>query len=69
MLTNRQIEITKLACKGFSNPEIAKELKISPNTVKQHKSDIYKILFGFNMPKNNLKHTRLVKMAKVAGIY
>ncbi|MFQ5965368.1 MAG: DNA-binding response regulator [Candidatus Scalinduaceae bacterium] len=41
-LTKREIEIVKLICKGFSNKEILKSLKISEQSVKAHLSRIYK---------------------------
>jgi LuxR family maltose regulon positive regulatory protein len=40
-LTAREVEIMRLICKGFSNPEIARELVVSLNTVKKHTSNIY----------------------------
>ncbi len=43
-LTSRESEITKLILKGFSNKEIAKELEISPNTIKVHTKHIYEKL-------------------------
>ena len=39
-LSERQLEILKYAAKGFSNPEIAKLLGISMDTVKEHVSNI-----------------------------
>jgi LuxR family maltose regulon positive regulatory protein len=40
-LTPRELEILRLICKGYSNPEIASELMVSLNTVKKHTSNIY----------------------------
>lgn len=40
LLTNRQKEVAKYIAMGKSNDEIAKDLCISPNTVKQHISMI-----------------------------
>lgn len=35
-LTDREIEVLKLVCKGYSNKEIGKELGISHHTSKAH---------------------------------
>lgn len=40
-LTPRQIEIAKLISLGLSNPEISRELGISPKTVENHLTQIY----------------------------
>jgi LuxR family maltose regulon positive regulatory protein len=40
-LTARELDIMRLICKGYSNPEIARELVITINTVKKHTSNIY----------------------------
>ena len=40
-LTPRELEIMRLICKGYSNPEIANELVVSINTIKKHTSNIY----------------------------
>jgi LuxR family maltose regulon positive regulatory protein len=40
-LTSRELDIMRLICKGYSNPEIASELVITLNTVKKHTSNIY----------------------------
>ncbi|SRR6266498_3108147 len=39
-LTEREIEVLNLVAEGFSNPEIAKRLGVSRNTVKFHVSSI-----------------------------
>jgi DNA-binding NarL/FixJ family response regulator len=41
-LTKREIEIVEMICKGLSNKEIKKSLKISEQSVKAHLSRIYK---------------------------
>ena len=40
-LTNRELEILRLAAEGSSGPGIAEELVISPGTVKTHFENIY----------------------------
>jgi LuxR family maltose regulon positive regulatory protein len=40
-LTDREQEILELISAGLTNPEIAEELFISPETVKKHASNIY----------------------------
>lgn len=44
MLTNREKEVLKLLAKGYTNPEIAQMLYISPHTVKAHVAAILKKL-------------------------
>jgi len=40
-LTPRELEIVRLICNGYSNPEIASELVVTINTIKKHTSNIY----------------------------
>jgi LuxR family maltose regulon positive regulatory protein len=40
-LTPRELEIMRLICNGYSNPEIASKLVVTINTVKKHTSNIY----------------------------
>jgi LuxR family maltose regulon positive regulatory protein len=40
-LTPRELEIMRLICDGYSNPEIASELVVTLNTIKKHTSNIY----------------------------
>lgn len=43
-LTGRELQIVRLAAKGYTNPEIALELSVSINTVKTHLRKIYEKL-------------------------
>ena len=49
MLSERELEILLLICKGFSNQEIADELFISKRTVDKHRANI--------LSKTNCKNT------------
>ncbi len=40
-LTEREHEILQLVAAGLTNPEIAENLVISPQTVKKHAANIY----------------------------
>jgi LuxR family maltose regulon positive regulatory protein len=40
-LTEREMEVLRLICAGYSNPEIADELVITVNTVKKHAGNVY----------------------------
>ena len=40
MLTERENDVLKLICKGYTNQEIAKELFITPHTAKAHVASI-----------------------------
>ena len=43
-LSDRELEIARLLCKGKNNNDIASELFVSPNTVKVHTSNLYRKL-------------------------
>ena len=43
-LTQRQREVLRLILKGYSNLRISEELRITPNTVKQHAHAIFATL-------------------------
>jgi DNA-binding NarL/FixJ family response regulator len=40
-LTEREIEVLRLVARGYSNPQIAAQLTISPKTVSRHLESIY----------------------------
>ncbi len=42
LLTKTEIEIVKMICKGHSNKEIMKKLKVTEQSVKSHLNRIYK---------------------------
>ncbi len=41
-MSRRELQVAELVCKGFSNGEIAKDLKIKPGTVKTHLRNVYR---------------------------
>jgi len=43
-LTERQLEVLRLITQGLANKEIAKELRIARETVKQHAKAVYAVL-------------------------
>lgn len=48
-LTDREIEIIGLICRGFTNKDVGVMLKIAPKTVETHRSNIYSKLGISNM--------------------
>ena len=60
-LTERQIEVLRLLCNGFTSAEIAEVLHLSNRTVKFHKAELY----------NNLKirnENELIRVALYLGL-
>ncbi len=47
-LSEREIEVLRLMAEGLSNPEIARKLYLSPNTLKAHAQNIYRKLDAHN---------------------
>lgn len=43
-ISSRELEVLQLLAAGRSNKEIARELRVSPNTVKTHVSSLYEKL-------------------------
>jgi DNA-binding CsgD family transcriptional regulator len=41
-MSRRELQVAELVCKGLSNGEIAKELKMRPGTVKTHLRNVYR---------------------------
>lgn len=41
-MSTRELQVAELVCRGFSNKEIAKNLKIRPGTVKTHLRNVYR---------------------------
>ena len=41
-ISERELEISMLVCRGFSNREIAKKLQIKETTVKIHTRNVYR---------------------------
>ncbi|MHC4571437.1 MAG: response regulator transcription factor [Planctomycetota bacterium] len=41
-MSPRELQVAELVCRGFSNEEIAKDLKIRQGTVKTHLRNIYR---------------------------
>lgn len=41
-MSQRELQVAVLVCEGFSNGEIAKELKIKTGTVKTHLRNVYR---------------------------
>jgi len=43
-LSAREVEVLKLVAQGLTNPQIAQQLFISPNTVNRHLNSVYRKL-------------------------
>ena len=63
-LTARQLQVISLVGQGFSNKEIANELKISEGTVKQHIFAIFRLLNVSSRAKLALVSQRLSSTSK-----
>ena len=63
-LTARQLQVTSLVGQGFSNKEIANDLKISEGTVKQHIFAIFRLLNVSSRAKLAVVSQRLGSMSK-----
>lgn len=61
-ITDKELQVAKLACKRSTNKEIAKELKIAVGTVKTHLKSIFA-----KIPVHN-KISMLLKFAKDANV-
>lgn len=48
VLTKRELEVLQLVAKGFTAPDIAKELSVSLNTVETHRKNIVQKFRGRN---------------------
>jgi len=42
LLTTRQQQICDLLCQGFTTKEIARQLQVSPRTIEDHRTDVFK---------------------------
>lgn len=62
-LTSREGEIARLVATGLSNKQIARELAISPATVKNH---VHAILGKFDLPRRSAIGRQLQGQAQVA---
>ena len=58
-LTPREMEITSLIIKGYTNKDIAEKLHVSPNTIKTHLKNIYN-KFGIKKKKELIKMSSFV---------
>lgn len=49
-LTNRELEILEMICKGFSNPKISQELGLSQRTIDSHRARLFEKTGAKNAP-------------------
>lgn len=65
MLSDREIEIIRLVCRGFTNKEIASELYISEFTVSTHRKNIFRKTDTHNVASLMALATKLNLLPKV----
>jgi two-component system response regulator DesR len=58
-LTGRELEVLQLVAAGLTNAEIAAELRLSPNTVKEHASSMFRKLGARNRADAVVRAQRL----------
>lgn len=63
-LTARQLQLLELLHRGFSNQDICRFLKISPNTVKVHLANIYRTLEVSNRTEAALLYDQKIHLCK-----
>jgi len=50
VLTERELEVLELICKGMSNPEISKTLGLSQRTIDGHRAKLFEKTGAKNAP-------------------
>jgi len=68
-MSSREVQVAELICMGFSNEEVAKDLKIRPGTVKTHLRNIYRRIRVRNKIAMFLKVVdQATKFSAISGI-
>jgi DNA-binding NarL/FixJ family response regulator len=68
-MSRREVQVAELVCMGFSNEEVAKNLKIRPGTVKTHLRNIYRRIRVRNKITMLLKVVdQATKFSAISGI-
>ncbi len=68
-MSRREIQVAELICMGFSNEEVAEDLKIRPGTVKTHLRNIYRRIRVRNKIAMLLKVVdQATKFSAISGI-
>lgn len=68
-MSRREIQVAELICMGYSNEEVAKNLKIRPGTVKTHLRNIYRRIRVRNKIAMLLKVVnQATKFSAISGI-